>query len=65
MTSQPMHVLARISDDPVAAWRRGDQQVIDALAEVELRRNGLRLPDATRRRTTLLTGSGTAVQLRG
>ena len=44
MTSQPMHVLARISDDPVAAWRRGDQQVIDQLAEVELRRNGLRLP---------------------
>lgn len=44
MTSQPMHVLARISDDPVAAWRRGDQQVIDALAEVELRRNGLRMP---------------------
>lgn len=48
MTSQPMHVLARISDDPVAAWRRGDQQVIDALAEVELRRNGLRLPTAIR-----------------
>ena len=44
MTSQPMHVLARISDDPVAAWRRGDQQVIDALAVVELRRNGLRVP---------------------
>ncbi len=44
MTSQPMHVLARISDDPVAAWRNGDRQVIDALAEVELRRNGLQLP---------------------
>lgn len=44
MTSQPMHVIARISDDPVAAWRRGDRAVIDALAAVELRRSGLRPP---------------------
>lgn len=44
MVAQPMHVLARISDDPVAAWRRGDREVIHALATVELRRNGLRPP---------------------
>ncbi|MBA8795683.1 hypothetical protein FHX74_003319 [Friedmanniella endophytica] len=47
MTNQPMHVLARISDDPVGAWRRGDRAVIDALAESELRRVGLRPPDRT------------------
>jgi hypothetical protein len=44
MVAQPMHVLAKISDDPVAAWRRGDRQVINALAAVELRRNGLHPP---------------------
>ncbi len=44
MVAQPMHVIARISDDPVAAWRRGDRQVIHALAAVELRRSGLRPP---------------------
>lgn len=44
MVAQPMHVIAKISDDPVAAWRRGDREVINALAEVELRRSGLRPP---------------------
>jgi hypothetical protein len=43
MATQPMHVLARISDDPVGAWRSGDQGLIDALADLELRRSGLRL----------------------
>ena len=40
MASQPLHVLAGVSDDPVRAWREGDRTVIDALAEIELRRNG-------------------------
>jgi hypothetical protein len=44
MASQPLPVLARISDDPVAAWRDNDRTVINALAEVELARTGLRLP---------------------
>jgi hypothetical protein len=44
LASQPMHVLARISPDPVAAWRTGDATVIHKLAEVELRRSGLRMP---------------------
>ena len=47
MANQPMHVLAGISDDPVRAWRSGDRQVIDALAEVELREAGLSLPART------------------
>jgi len=46
MASQPLSVLATISDDPVRAWRSGDQVVINQLAEIELRRNGLRMPDA-------------------
>jgi hypothetical protein len=44
LAHQPLHVLGRISDDPVAAWRSGDATVIHRLAEVELRRNGLRVP---------------------
>jgi hypothetical protein len=42
---QPLHVLARISDDPAGAWRRGDRAVTDRLAELELRAAGLRPPD--------------------
>lgn len=44
MARQPLHVLARISDDPAGAWRRGDAGVIRALAAVELRAEGLRPP---------------------
>lgn len=44
MANQPMQVLARISDDPAGAWRRGDAAVIRSLATVELRRVGLRPP---------------------
>lgn len=34
--------LARISDDPAGAWRRGDAEVVARLAELELRALGLR-----------------------
>lgn len=44
MTRQPLHILARISDDPAGAWRRGDPAVVRALAALELRAEGLRLP---------------------
>jgi hypothetical protein len=44
MARQPLHVLARITDDPAGAWRRGDQPVINALAALELREEGLRPP---------------------
>lgn len=57
LASQPMHVLARISPDPVTAWRTGDRTVINALAEVELARTGLRLPATLRPEPE--TGSGT------
>ena len=45
MATQPMHVLAAISDDPVAAWRGGERAVINALAAVELRDSGLAMPE--------------------
>lgn len=41
---QPMHVLARITDDPAGAWRRRDPDLVRRLAELELRDAGLRLP---------------------
>jgi hypothetical protein len=44
MARQPLHVLARIDDDPAGAWRRGDRAVIHALAALELREEGLRPP---------------------
>lgn len=42
MARQPLHVLARITDDPAGAWRRGDLGVITALATLELRSEGIR-----------------------
>jgi hypothetical protein len=44
MANQPMHRLAKISDDPVTAWREGDSAVIAKLAELELRSTGLKAP---------------------
>ncbi len=46
MANQPMHRLAKVSDDPVAAWRAGDPAVVRALASLELRDAGLRPPPA-------------------
>ena len=44
MSRQPLHKLARISDDPAGAWRRGDREVIHQLASLELRDTGLAVP---------------------
>lgn len=44
MANQPMHKLAKISDDPVSAWREGDSAVIAELADLELRSTGLKAP---------------------
>ncbi len=46
MANQPMHRLAKVSDDPVSAWRSGDRAVVRALATLELRDVGLRPPPA-------------------
>ena len=42
MAHQPLHVLARVSDDPAGAWRTRDPDVVRALAALELRSVGLR-----------------------
>lgn len=45
MARQPLHRLARISEDPAGAWRRGDAQVVRQLAALELRDSGLTVPE--------------------
>jgi hypothetical protein len=49
MAHQPLHRLARISDDPAGSWRRGDTRVVRELAALELRDAGLAVPDLSRR----------------
>ena len=44
LAHQPMRALARVSDDPAGAWRRGDPDVVRRLAELELADVGLRPP---------------------
>lgn len=46
MSNQPLHTLGRVSEDPVGAWRQGDRAIIYQLAEMELRRSGLKMPKA-------------------
>lgn len=45
LAHQPMHVLARVSDDPAGAWRARDPEVVRALAALELADVGLRPPE--------------------
>lgn len=47
MVNQPMHRLAKVSADPVRAWRQGDPEVVRALALLELRDAGLRPPPSS------------------
>jgi hypothetical protein len=44
LATQPVGALARVSDDPADAWRRGDPEIVRALASLELRSLGLRAP---------------------
>lgn len=41
-TGAPLHRLARLGPEPVGAWRRGEPGAAQALADLELRRLGLR-----------------------
>jgi hypothetical protein len=42
LASQPLRRLAALDPDIAAAWRRGDPAAVNALADLELRRLGLR-----------------------
>jgi hypothetical protein len=44
MAAQPMHRLAKVSDDPAGAWRRGDPEVVRELALLALHDAGLAPP---------------------
>ncbi|GAB2494482.1 hypothetical protein GCM10027030_29800 [Luteococcus sediminum] len=57
MANLPMHELARITDDPVGAWRAGDREVVHRLAALELRRTGLDMPVPVRRQGAVRAGS--------
>jgi hypothetical protein len=43
LTGQRLEVLGAIDTDPVAAWRRGDPDVVRALAGLELKSSGIRM----------------------
>ena len=43
LSSQKLSTLTALDADPLAAWRRGDPQVVKALAQLELRSSGVRL----------------------
>lgn len=47
LARQPMHRLARITEDPAGAWRRGDREVLHRLAMLELKEVGLKPPART------------------
>jgi hypothetical protein len=42
LATQPLRRLSTVNEDPVAAWRRGDPEVVSALANLELRKLGLK-----------------------
>lgn len=44
LAHMPVRRLLAVSDDPAAAWRRDDRDVVHRLAELELRSLGLRSP---------------------
>lgn len=44
LATQPLTRLARVGEDPADAWRRGEPDVVRALAALELRSAGLRPP---------------------
>jgi hypothetical protein len=45
LSNQKLATLAKIDEDAMAAWRRGDEKVMRELAALELRASGLRLAD--------------------
>ncbi|SFC76475.1 hypothetical protein SAMN04487968_11114 [Nocardioides terrae] len=50
LTHQPLHVLARISDDPAGRWRARDPEIVRRLALLDLADAGLAPPPADGRR---------------
>jgi len=57
LATQPLRRLSAVDDDPVAAWRQGDPETVAALADLELRRLGLRR-HKRRRTSSTVDGPG-------
>ncbi|MEP6479916.1 MAG: hypothetical protein ABJB03_11025 [Rhodoglobus sp.] len=45
LATQKISALSKVDPDAMAAWRRGDEPVMKALAQLELRSSGVRLRD--------------------
>jgi hypothetical protein len=45
LATRPATAVTRLDEDVVAAWRRGDPEVIRRLAALELKASGVRLPE--------------------
>jgi hypothetical protein len=45
LANRPARAVAGVDEHAVAAWRRGDREVVRALAALELHAAGIRLPD--------------------
>lgn len=45
LATQKISALTKVSPDAMAAWRRGDEPVMRALAQLELRASGVRMRD--------------------
>ena len=45
LATQEISTLSKIDPDAIAAWRRGDDGVMRALAQLELKSSGVRLPN--------------------
>ena len=52
LARQPLNQLVAIDPDPAGGWRRRDESIIRALAALELRSEGLRIPELTDRTGT-------------
>jgi hypothetical protein len=48
LANQPVRRLTKLSPEVAEGWRRGDEATVEALAELELRRLGVRSPRRTR-----------------
>jgi hypothetical protein len=45
LATQKISALTKVSPEPMAAWRRGDEAVMRALAQLELKSSGVRMRD--------------------
>lgn len=47
LATEKLSSIAKIDEDALGAWRRGDERVMRQLAELELKSSGIRLPSET------------------